>query len=235
MAARVNGRNAAFLMVAILSAAGLALWLFGPADLLNPDAILARRDRLREMADGHRLLAVTAFVATYIVATSFTLPVAAALSLLGGFLFGAWLGAAAVLVGATAGALLVFLVARSAVGAVLRERAGPLYAKVADNMRENAFAYLLFMRLVPLFPFFLVNLVAALVDIRVRTFVIATALGIAPATFLYVSLGRELGRVSSVGELLSPTLIGALTGLGLIALAPVLYRQWRRGRRLPAE
>jgi len=217
-----------YLLVGLLMAVAIAAHVAGLADILSPEAVLAKRQALQDLVASHPVLAPFGFAAVYVIIAALALPVAAILSLLGGFLFGAWLGSALVLISATAGATIVFLLARSAFGEPLRRKAGPLYDKVAANMRENAFGYLLFMRLVPLFPFFLVNLVAALFDMTARRFVLATFVGMAPATVIYVNFGRQIGTVTNAGDLLSPGVIVALTGLGVLVLTPVIYRQWSR-------
>jgi uncharacterized membrane protein YdjX (TVP38/TMEM64 family) len=219
-------RYVLYILVAIFVAIAVAAHFSGVIDILSPEAILARRQALRDFVSAHPVLAPLVFAAAYLVVAALALPVAAILSLLGGFLFGVWLGAALVLVAATAGALIVFALARSAIGEPLRRKAGPLYTKIAANMRENAFGYLLFMRLVPLFPFFLVNLVAALFDMTARSFVLATVIGMAPATVIYVNFGRQIGTVASFRDLLSPGVLMALIGLGLLVLTPIIYQQW---------
>jgi uncharacterized membrane protein YdjX (TVP38/TMEM64 family) len=146
--------------------------------------------------------------------------------LLAGFLFDRWLGTAIVVISATAGATILFLIARSAFGSALRERAGALYKKISKNMTENAISYMLFMRLVPIFPFFLVNIVPALFNVRFLPYMLTTFFGIIPGTFIYVNLGRELGTIESLGDLVSPSTLIAFTLLGIFALIPMLYKQF---------
>jgi uncharacterized membrane protein YdjX (TVP38/TMEM64 family) len=163
-------------------------------------------------------------------------------------------GGLATVVSATAGATIIFLVARSACGETLVRRAGPLAAKLADGFRADAFSYLLFLRLVPAFPFFLVNLAPALVGVKLSTFVIATAIGIVPATFAFAFLGSGLDSVIAaqevtyraclasgrgdctlhfdIGMIATPRLLAALATLGAIALIPVIVKRVRaRGER----
>jgi uncharacterized membrane protein YdjX (TVP38/TMEM64 family) len=219
-----------YVLAGIFVAIAAAAHFSGLTAALSPEAILAKRQALQDLAASHPVLAPLAFAAVYLAVAAFALPVAAILSLLGGFLFGVGLGSVLVLCSATTGALIVFSLARSAIGEPLRRKAGPLYEKIAVNMRENAFGYLLFMRLVPLFPFFLVNLVAALFDMTARSFVVASIIGMAPGTVIYVNFGRQLGTVTSLQDLLSPGVLVALTGLGLLALTPAVYRQWTKRR-----
>ena len=129
---------------------------------------------------GHRLLAVLAYIGLYIAAVALSLPGAVFLTVAGGFLFGLAVGASAAVIGATIGATLIFLVARTALGEPLLRRAGPRAAQLAQGFRDDAFSYLLFLRLVPAFPFFLVNLVPAFAGVRLLPFVTATALGVIP-------------------------------------------------------
>ena len=159
------------------------------------------------------------------------------------------MGAAATVVSATIGATIIFLVARSACGETLVRRAGPLACKLADGFRSDAFSYLLFLRLVPAFPFFLVNLVPALVGVKLPTFVAATAIGIIPATFAFAFLGSGLDSVIAaqektyraclaagrtdcplqfdLGMIVTPQLLAALVTLGVIALLPVVVKRLR--------
>lgn len=168
------------------------------------------------------------FIFSYVGAVALSLPVATVLTLLGGYLFGAWLGTLYVVTGATAGATVVFLIARSALGTALREKAGGIYKKIESHMQENAAGYMLFMRLVPLFPFFLVNIVPALFNVKPRTYVLTTFFGIIPGTFVYVNLGTALGEIDTLNDLVSGKTLLAFTLLGLFALAPAVYKKIRK-------
>jgi len=136
-------------------------------------------------------------------------------------------------VGATAGAVLLFLIARTALGEPLRARAGPWLSKMADGFRADAFNYLLVLRLVPIFPFWLVNLVPALLGVPLSTFALATAIGIVPGSLVYASVGAGLGVVLERGEepdlglLFEPAVLLPLLGLAALALLPVAWRRLR--------
>lgn len=228
------------LLLLLLPAAAFgAAYLAAGAELWQPDAILARRDALRAVASAEPALTLTLFVAVYFAVISSALPVGPPMSLLAGFLFGRWVGTAAILIAATAGALVVFTLARISSETRLAERAraraGALYEAVAEDLRRNAFGYLVAMRLVPVFPFFAVNVLAGLFGLPARTFALATLIGRLPAAFIYVSLGEELGRVSSLADLASPRIYATLTGLGLLALLPLAFAGWRRRRERPAS
>jgi uncharacterized membrane protein YdjX (TVP38/TMEM64 family) len=200
----------------------------------------------------HQTAALAAYIATYIAVVALSLPGALILTLTGGILFGGFVGGAAAIVGATTGAAVIFLIARSAFGAHLVRRAGPMVEKLADGFRADAFHYLLFLRLVPLFPFFIVNLVPALAGVRLGTFVAATAIGVVPAAFAFAFAGAGLESVISaegaaynaclaaggtecrldfdIKTALTPELLAALAFLGVFALVPVFMKRIRARR-----
>ena len=146
------------------------------------------------------------------------------------------LGGSLTVVGATIGAVIVFLAARTALAETLREKAGPRLSKLRAGFQENAFSYLLFLRLVPAFPFFLVNIAAGLFGMRTGPYALATFLGIMPGTFVFSSIGAGAGSVIARGERLElggvlsdPAVLGPLLGLAALALLPVLVRRFRKG------
>jgi uncharacterized membrane protein YdjX (TVP38/TMEM64 family) len=203
---------------------------------LTLDSLRENRVQLTAFVQSHGAAAAAGFVLAYICMVALSLPGAAIMTLAGGFLFGAVAGAALSVIGATVGASALFLVARFAFGDVLRERAGPFLARMAEGFRKDAFNYLLFLRLVPIFPFWAVNLAPALLGMRFPAFLTATALGIIPATIVYSMFGAGLGQIFDAGaqvsvkDILSPTMIAALIGLGCLALLPVVVK-WRRANR----
>jgi uncharacterized membrane protein YdjX (TVP38/TMEM64 family) len=184
----------------------------------------------------HAALAPLLFIALYIVTIAASLPIGAVLSVCGGFLFGSIPGTLYVLVGATVGATALFLAARTAIGDGLKRRMGATGERLARDLEGNAFSYLLVLRLVPLFPFVVVNLVPALVGIKLGTYVAATFLGIIPASFVYVSIGSGLGALLERGEtpdlsvIFSTDVLVPLLGLALLALIPVVYRRVKAKR-----
>jgi uncharacterized membrane protein YdjX (TVP38/TMEM64 family) len=185
----------------------------------------------------HGVLAPLLFIALYVVVIAASLPIGAVLSVAGGFLFGTVVGTLYVLIGATTGATLLFLAARTAFADAVRRRMGALGERLARDLADNAFSYLLVLRLVPLFPFWLVNLVPALAGIKLRTYVAATFLGIIPASFVYVSIGSGLGALFDRGEtpdlsaIVSRDVLVPLLGLAALALIPVIYRRIKRPAR----
>jgi uncharacterized membrane protein YdjX (TVP38/TMEM64 family) len=157
------------------------------------DALRERREGLQAYVAEHRVLALLAFAGLYMLVTALSVPGATILTLAGGFLFGVWLGGAATVLGATAGAVLVFLAARAAAGDFLRRKAGPAVARIEQGVRENAFSYLLSLRLLPVLPFWLVNLASGFVDIPLRTYALATFSASSLALHL-CGRGRRPGR-----------------------------------------
>lgn len=213
---------------------GLALWWgVGLGDHVTPSALEARRAQLLGVVEAYGLLAGLGFVAVYALAIAVSLPVGALLTLLGGFLFGPWAATAYAVTGATLGATAIFLAARTALGSAWRARVGGSLERMREGFRRDAFSYLLVLRLIPLFPFWLVNLVPAFLGVPLRSYVAATAIGIIPGTFVYALAGNGLGAVVEAGEaadlglLLRPAVLLPLLGLALLALLPVAYRRWK--------
>lgn len=221
-----HGARAGRVMIAL--AIGLAIGAFFWFDLdtyLTLDTVKANRDRLLALTDEHRPAAVTGFVLTYCLVTGLSLPGATILTLVGGFLFGSLLGTVFVNLGATSGATLAFLTARYLLREWVERKFGQKLGPIQDGFAKNAFSYLVMLRLVPLFPFFLVNLVSGLTRVRLGTYVVATALGIVPGSFVYAYAGRQLGTINSLREIASANVILAFTLLGLLALVPIMYRR----------
>jgi uncharacterized membrane protein YdjX (TVP38/TMEM64 family) len=197
------------------------------SDHLSFAQLQAWRADAAALADTFPLLAPFAFAAAYALVVALSLPVATFLSLLAGFLFGLPLGVAVVTAGATLGAVALFGLARSAVGDTLRRRGGPWVERLRAGFARDAASYLLFLRLVPLFPFAVVNLVPALLGVPLRTFVWTTFVGILPGVTVYVNLGRSLGTLDALHGLLSADVLLAFGALGLFALVPVAVKSWR--------
>ncbi len=196
---------------------------------LDPAAILEHRDQLLTLAQSHRWGLALGFTLIYILATALSFPGASALSLVAGFLFGRWLGTVIVVGAATVGAVLVFWLSRHLLADRVRRRLArhPKARRLLAGFAADAFHYLLFLRLVPVFPFWLVNMASAFTPISTRTYALATLIGILPGSFVFVNLGRALGTVRQTSDLVSPSVLLALGLLGLLALIPVLFRHLR--------
>lgn len=235
-------------LAVIIVLAVAACFAFGRG-ALSLEALVRHRATIDAFVTQHWALAVLTYVGIYAATVSLSLPGATFLTVTGGLLFGVVVGGIAAIIGATIGAIVIFLVARTALGEPLLRRAGPRVNQIAQGFRADAFSYLLFLRLVPALPFFLVNLVPAFAGVTLKTFVAATALGIIPGAFVYAFAGTGLdsvvaaqkasfdacvaaGRVGcrlsfNAGDVLTPELIGALVALGLLALVPPVVKRLR--------
>jgi uncharacterized membrane protein YdjX (TVP38/TMEM64 family) len=165
------------------------------------------------------------FVVAYIVVTGLSLPGAVILTLAGGFLFGSVIGTLLVNLGATTGATLAFLAARYLLRDWVEQKFSKWLGPIQEGFARSDFSYLMTLRLIPLFPFFVVNLVSGLTRMNVGTYVAATAMGIIPGSFVYAYAGRQLGTINSLKEIASPNVIGAFILLGVLALVPAIYKK----------
>jgi len=215
----------------LVLAAGFGLFFaFGLQDYLTFAKLKDHRDFLTGEAERLGYMAGLIYIGVYAVVVAFSLPGGALLTLVAGFLFGPVLATVYVVVGATLGATALFLAARTAIGDLLERKAGPAVKKMEDGFRENALSYLLVLRLVPVFPFWLVNLVPALIGIPLSTYVLGTFVGIIPGTFVYASVGNGLGEIfdsgsdPDLGVVFQWEVLLPLLGLAVLALLPVLYK-----------
>lgn len=222
--------------VAVLAALAAAVFAFGLDEYLAFEALREHRATLRGWVEEYGAAAALVYVAIYAAAVAMSLPGAVFMTLAGGFLFGAALGTVYTVAAATAGATAIFLIARTALGDSLRARAGPWMARLEAGFRGNALSYLLVLRLIPVFPFWLVNLVPAALGVPPGVFVLATAVGIVPGTFVFCLAGAGLGGVFDSGEafsastVLTPEIVAALVGLAALSLAPALYKRAKARR-----
>ena len=208
---------------------GLAIGAFFYFDLgrfLSLDALKDNRDHLLAFTEDNYVAAVGIFILAYAIVTGLSLPGAVILTLAGGFTFGAVLGTLFVNLGATTGATLAFLTARYVLRDTVERKFGASLRPFQGGFAKNAFSYLLTVRLIPLFPFFVVNLVSGLTRVNAGTYIGATALGIIPGSFVYAYAGRQLGTINSLKEIASPNVIGAFVLLGLLALVPIVYKRF---------
>ena len=216
----------------VLAAGLVAFFAFGLEEYLTFDALRDNRVWLLEQVETSALLVGLIYVLIYIAVVAFSLPGAAVMTIAGGFLFGQWIGTVYVVIAAT----ILFVAAKTALGDVLRAKAGPFLQKMEAGFRENALSYLLVLRLVPIFPFFIVNLVPAFLGVSLRVFFIATLVGIIPGSFVYATVGAGLGSIFDSGEqfspagILTPEIITALVGLAVLALIPVVYKRIKARR-----
>lgn len=224
---QARGFNAGRVVIAAVIAVAIGAFLyFDLGQYLSLDALKQNRDQLLAFTESNYAVSVGIFILTYIVVTGLSLPGAVILTLAGGFVFGGVIGTLFVNLGATTGATLAFLAARYLLRDWVEQKFGRWIEPVQQGFAKNAFSYLLTLRLIPLFPFFVVNLVSGLTRVNVGTYVAATAIGIIPGSFVYAYAGRQLGTISSLKEIASPNVIGAFVLLGLLALAPIVYKKF---------
>lgn len=205
----------------------LAFFLFGFDQYLNFTFLKTNRENLMSYTIDHYPLMLLGAIGIYTLSTALSLPIASLLSLAIGFLFGLWIGVSIILFSATLGATLVFLAARYVCGEAVQRRIGGRIQKFLSEFHKNDFHYLLFLRLVPLFPFWLINLAMAFTPIRLKTYVAATFLGIIPGAFVFTNLGRTLSQIDSPDQLISFKTLSAFFILGIFTLIPVWFKRFR--------
>lgn len=239
----------------LLALAAIAVFVvaMGWHRYLSFQQLAEQRQALKTLIDQNFVLALGAFMALYTVVVALSLPAGAVLTIAGGLLFGWLTGGIATVIAATAGATILFLIAKTSLGEPLAARAGPWLDRLREGFQKNALNYLLFLRLVPLFPFWLVNLAPALLGVRLRDFVLGTAIGIIPGTFAFSITGAGLDSVLDAqrrvyqaclarkaqtgekcefmfdaGALITPELLIAFAVLGGVALIPVIVKRFRK-------
>lgn len=237
----------------LIGAAGVIIWQLGILDYLSLQKLAEHRETLRERVSSNFLLAILAFAGLYALVVALSLPAAAPLTLTGGFLFGGFVGGLTTVIAATIGAVIIFLLAKTALAEPLARRAGPWLDRLRAGFQDNAISYLLFLRLVPAFPFWLVNLAPALLGVKLRDYVIATFVGIIPGTFAFSLTGAGLDSVLTAqlqaykqclaentapgacsfnidpASLVTPQLLVAFAALGIVALIPAIVKKfWGR-------
>ena len=224
---------ARFLPLLLLAAGLVAFFASGFSSYLTLDALKENRETLRSLVHAHKAEAVVVFILAYIGVAALSLPVGVVLSVAGGFLFGSVFGAAWIVIGATIGATILFVVAKSALGEPLRQRFASQVKTMEEGFKANAFSYLLLLRLVPLFPFWLVNLAPAFLGVSITIFVATTFIGIIPGAFVFASIGNGLNALFDAGEQPDLSLMGLLArpdfyipiaGLAVLSLIPIVYR-----------
>ncbi|MGD9743484.1 MAG: TVP38/TMEM64 family protein [Dongiaceae bacterium] len=220
----------------LLAGAAVIFLAFDFHGYINLEAVRENRALLLGLVDRHWLASFFAFFALYALLVALSLPVASIMTIAGGFLFGITVGGTASIVAETLGACIVFLVAQSAFGNLIKARAGSWMERVEAGFQENALYYMLTLRLIPIFPAFIINLVAPFVGVSFRVYAIATLFGVLPSCIIFASFGAGLGAIFDADKpvalenVLTPTMVFALTGLGLLMLLPVFFKAWKKRR-----
>lgn len=236
MDSKLNPQKFSFykLIPILLLLVALILFFYFRLDkYLSFEVLQKQRNILHSWTTQHSIIAPIIYMITYIIAVAISIPGAIFLTLIGGFLFGIMMGTIYVLISATIGASILFLAARSAFNSFFALKAKPWIQKMEKGFQQNALQYLLFLRLVPLFPFWLVNIVPALLNVRLKTFLIATFFGIIPGTVIYISVGNGLNTIFDSGQtpnlsiIFKPAILLPLIGLAILSLLPVFYKKWK--------
>lgn len=216
----------------IIVALGLFFGL-GLNEYFTLDSLRENKDALQEWVAGSFLIALFIFMMVYAGAVAISFPGASFLTIMGGFLFGLAPGTLAVVIGATLGATVIYFVSKTALGDTLTQKAGGFVKKMEEGLRENELAYMFVMRLIPGFPFWVVNLVPGALGVKFRNFLISTFFGIMPGTFVYVSIGNGIGAALDSGEdiqlsglFLKPEILLPVVGLIILSLIPILYKKF---------
>lgn len=226
-----------FLPVVIILIGMAAIYLTGAYRYLSFEALKTYHLTLKTFITAHPILVPFLYIFTYIALTALSVPGAIFLTLLGGYLFPQPLSTIYVVFAATCGATLIFLAAKTALGDSLREKAGPFLKKMEKGFRDNAASYMLFLRFVPVFPFWIVNLAPALFGVPLRTFIWTTLVGIIPGSFVFTLAGGGLEKIFetqqafSIGAIFNTQLKIALTLLGVLALVPIIIKKLRKNDR----
>jgi uncharacterized membrane protein YdjX (TVP38/TMEM64 family) len=233
-----------FLPIGVAIAGLVAGYAMGWQHYLTLGYLGMSQDWLQAFVAEHPVLSAVGFVISYTLVVAFSFPAAFVLTIFGGFLFGWALGALLSVIGATSGATALFLAARTAFGDRLRKRLGGMTERFAEGFEEDAFAFLLVLRLAPFIPFVVVNVAPAFFNVRLRTFVAATAIGIVPGAIAYASLGRGVdsaldaakaaGRHAAVRDLVTPQITFAFAALALVALIAAIVRKWWKHKHVAA-
>jgi uncharacterized membrane protein YdjX (TVP38/TMEM64 family) len=216
-----------WLLVLVFISLTASFFIFGGADYFTLAGFQLYKAAMLDFVGHHFVLSVFIAMTVYVAAVALSLPGAAFLSLLMGFIFGRWLGWLLLVVAATIGAVLVFWLARYLFydWAKLKLQSVTAAQKIMTTFERHALQYLLFLRLVPLFPFWLINLTMAMTTIKTKQYTIGTFLGILPGSFVFANLGQSLAAIEHLDQLFSTELLLALGLLGLLMLVPVFMNK----------
>jgi uncharacterized membrane protein YdjX (TVP38/TMEM64 family) len=232
-AAAVGAQGKKLALIGVFVALLVGFFSFDLDSLISYQGLAENEAALKRAVAENRLITILAYMAVYIAAVAFSLPGALWLSLAGGLMFGTWAGGVIIVISATLGASGLFVAARYIIGDALRARPGPALQKFEAAFNRDAWSYMLVLRLLPIFPFFIVNLGAALVGVRFPIFLLTTFFGIMPGTFVFASIGNGISVLLQSGErpdlsvMQSPEILGPLVALAVLSLAPIIWRRMK--------
>jgi uncharacterized membrane protein YdjX (TVP38/TMEM64 family) len=226
-----RGAARKILVAACLAGLVAAYFLFDLGRFFSLDYLKQSREQFRNLYEVHTILVLGAYFLIYGTVAALGLPAATVVTLAGGALFGLWVGVVVVSLASTLGACLAFLVSRYVLRDSVRRRFGDKLSRIDRGVEEEGTFYLFTLRLIPIFPFFVVNALMGLTPMRLLSYAWVSQVGMLPATVVYVNAGKELGRLDSLSGLLSPSLILSFAALGLFPLAVKKVLGWYRKRR----
>jgi len=212
----------------------LAFFYFRLYEHMTLDSLKAHRAFLLSWTQKHYFVSSAIFIGIYIFMVAISAPSASLLTILGGFLFGPVFGTIYVVISASIGATIIFIVAKTAFYDFFHTKAKGFLKKMAAGFQKNAVSYLLFLRLVPLFPFWLINIVPAFFGVRIKTFFLTTLFGVLPGTMVYVLLGNGMGTILdqgkelNMGVIFKPAILIPIVGLAILALVPIVYKKFKK-------
>ncbi|SVB84029.1 uncharacterized protein METZ01_LOCUS236883 [marine metagenome] len=219
--------NKKIILLIVIGIGITSLYFLDIKEYLSFENLKANRDRLNVIYQENSIIFISWFIGIYFLTVSFSLPGATILTLAAGAIFGSVLGVLLVNIGATLGATAAFLSARFIFRDWVEGKFSDKLSFINSGISGNAFSYLLFLRLVPVFPFFLVNLILGLTQVRLSIYFFGTMLGIMPGSFVYAFAGSNLANINSVSDIASPKVFGALVLLGIFTLIPTVYSRYK--------
>ncbi|MBU3950321.1 MAG: TVP38/TMEM64 family protein [Proteobacteria bacterium] len=200
-------------------------YMTGLEQYMSLDFLKLRMTEFIDYYNSHKLLVIFAYATIYILVTALALPGAAVMTLAGGAVFGIHIGTAIVSISSTVGAALSFAGARYLFRDWIENKYKNNLVKFNEGIEKDSFNYILFLRLVPLFPFFVINLVLGLTRVKFKTYVLTSWIGMLPGTFVFIYAGKQLAGIDSVKSVMSGRVLMALSMLGLLMLVPLFYKK----------
>ena len=219
--------NNKIILLVLIGAGVASFYFFDMQQYLSFESLKANRERLNVVYHENPIIFMSGFIGIYFLIVALSLPGATVLTLTAGAIFGSVLGTFLVNAGATLGATVAFLSARFIFRDWVENKFNDKLVFINNGISDNPISYLLFLRLVPLFPFFLVNLVLGVTQVRISIYFLSTMIGIMPGAFVYANAGSNLARINTISDIASPEIFGAFILLGIFALIPAFYRRYK--------
>lgn len=214
-----------------------AFFALGGPEYVNAETLKQNRVYLAGLVENNFILVFAGFIALYALLVGISFPGAGLLSIFGGFMFGTLTGTLGIIIGATIGACIIYMAVKMALGDSMAEKMGPYMAKFEKGLKENELSYLFILRFVPIFPFFVVNVVPALFNVKFRNYVVSTFFGIIPGSLVYASIGDGASALFEKGEdlhlagvMTEPRVLFPIIGLMCLSAVPILYKKFSKAQ-----